>query len=30
MAIVSFLRKNQAWGAMERKGFDPAKTAKKS
>ena len=24
-AIVSFLRKNQSWGAMERKGFDPAK-----
>ena len=29
-AIVSFLRKNQSWGAMERRGFDPAKTAKKS
>ncbi len=24
-AIVSFLRKNQSWGAMERRGFDPAK-----
>ena len=24
-AIVSFLRKNQSWGAMERQGFDPAK-----
>lgn len=23
-AIVSFLRKNQSWGAMERRGFDPA------
>lgn len=29
-AIVSFLRKNQSWGAMERQGFDPAKTPKKS
>ena len=29
-AIVSFLRNNQSWGAMERRGFDPAKTAKKS
>ncbi len=29
-AIVSFLRKNQSWGAMERRGFDPAKTTKKS
>ena len=28
-AIISFLRKNQSWGAMERQGFDPAKTAKK-
>ncbi len=25
LAIVSFLRKNTAWGAMERQGFDPAK-----
>ncbi len=24
-AIVSFLRKSQSWGAMERQGFDPAK-----
>ncbi len=23
--IISFLRKNQSWGAMERQGFDPAK-----
>ena len=23
-AIVSFLRKNQSWGAMERQGFDPS------
>jgi cellulose synthase/poly-beta-1,6-N-acetylglucosamine synthase-like glycosyltransferase len=29
-AIVSFLRNNQSWGAMERRGFDSAKTAKKS
>lgn len=29
-AIVSFLRNNQSWGAMERRGFDPAKTTKKS
>ena len=29
-AIVSFLRKNQSWGAMERRGFDPAKTKKES
>jgi hypothetical protein len=29
-AIVSFLRKNQSWGAMERRGFDEAKTARKS
>ena len=29
-AIVSFLRNNQSWGAMERQGFDPAKTTKKS
>jgi hypothetical protein len=27
LAIVSFLRKNTDWGAMERRGFDPAKTA---
>jgi cellulose synthase/poly-beta-1,6-N-acetylglucosamine synthase-like glycosyltransferase len=27
-AIVSFLRKNQSWGAMERQGFDPAKITK--
>ena len=27
MAIVSFLRKNTDWGAMERKGFDTAKDA---
>ena len=26
LAIVSFLRKNTDWGAMERRGFDPAKT----
>ena len=25
LAIISFLRKSQSWGAMERKGFDPAK-----
>ncbi len=30
LAIISFLRKNQSWGAMERQGFDPAKTTKKS
>jgi cellulose synthase/poly-beta-1,6-N-acetylglucosamine synthase-like glycosyltransferase len=30
MAIVSFLRKNQAWGAMERKGFEPAKPINKT
>ncbi len=30
LAIISFLRKNQSWGAMERKGFDPAKTVKRS
>jgi cellulose synthase/poly-beta-1,6-N-acetylglucosamine synthase-like glycosyltransferase len=30
LAIVSFLRKNQSWGAMERRGFDQAKTPKKS
>jgi cellulose synthase/poly-beta-1,6-N-acetylglucosamine synthase-like glycosyltransferase len=31
-AIVSFLRKSQSWGAMERQGFDPAgkQTAKRS
>ena len=29
MAIISFLRKNQSWGAMERRGFDPATTSKK-
>jgi cellulose synthase/poly-beta-1,6-N-acetylglucosamine synthase-like glycosyltransferase len=29
-AIVSFLRNNQSWGAMERQGFDEAKTTKKS
>ena len=29
-AIVSFLRNNQSWGAMERRGFDPVKTTKKS
>jgi cellulose synthase/poly-beta-1,6-N-acetylglucosamine synthase-like glycosyltransferase len=29
-AIVSFLRKNQSWGAMERRGFDPSQRAKKS
>jgi hypothetical protein len=28
-AMVSFLRKNQSWGAMERRGFDPATTSKK-
>jgi len=28
-AIISFLRNNQSWGAMERQGFDPAKTTKK-
>jgi cellulose synthase/poly-beta-1,6-N-acetylglucosamine synthase-like glycosyltransferase len=27
-AIVSFLRKNQSWGVMERQGFDPAKITK--
>jgi cellulose synthase/poly-beta-1,6-N-acetylglucosamine synthase-like glycosyltransferase len=27
-AIVSYFRNNQSWGAMERKGFGPAKTAK--
>ena len=27
MAIVSFLRKNQSWGAMERKGFAGEKTS---
>jgi hypothetical protein len=30
LAIISFLRKNQSWGAMERQGFDPANTTKKS
>ncbi len=29
-AIVSFLRNNQSWGAMERRGFDPARMTKKS
>ncbi len=29
LAIVSFLRKNTDWGAMERQGFDPVKTTKK-
>lgn len=29
-AIVSFLRNNQSWGAMERRGFNPARTTKKS
>ena len=29
-AIVSYLRNNQSWGAMERQGFDEAKTASKS
>jgi cellulose synthase/poly-beta-1,6-N-acetylglucosamine synthase-like glycosyltransferase len=29
LAIISFLRKNQSWGAMERQGFDPAKATKK-
>jgi cellulose synthase/poly-beta-1,6-N-acetylglucosamine synthase-like glycosyltransferase len=29
-AIVSFLRKNQSWGAMERQGFDPSQRAKKT
>ncbi len=28
-AIVSFLRKNQSWGAMERKGFEAAKRDKR-
>ena len=28
-AIISFLRKNQSWGAMERQGFDTAKPAAK-
>lgn len=30
LAIVSFLRKSQSWGAMERRGFDTAKTAKRT
>ena len=30
LAIISFLRKNQSWGAMERRGFDPANTTKRS
>jgi cellulose synthase/poly-beta-1,6-N-acetylglucosamine synthase-like glycosyltransferase len=30
LAIISFLRKNQSWGAMERKGFDSANSATKS
>lgn len=29
-AIISFLRKNQSWGAMERQGFDPATTSQES
>jgi len=29
LAIVSFLRKNTDWGAMEKQGFGPAKTIKK-
>jgi cellulose synthase/poly-beta-1,6-N-acetylglucosamine synthase-like glycosyltransferase len=29
-AIVSFLRKNTDWGAMERQGFDPAKSIRKA
>jgi cellulose synthase/poly-beta-1,6-N-acetylglucosamine synthase-like glycosyltransferase len=29
IAIISFLRKNTDWGAMERQGFDPVKTIKK-
>lgn len=29
LAIISFLRKNQCWEAMERKGFGPAKTVKR-
>lgn len=28
LAIVSFLRKNQSWGSMERKGFGEAKSGK--
>lgn len=30
LAIISFLRKNQSWGAMERKGFDTKKRKKSS
>ncbi len=30
LAIVSFLRRNMDWGAMERQGFDPDKTKKTS
>ena len=30
LAIVSFLRKNRSWGAMERRGFAPAKSLKRS
>ncbi|WP_200900245.1 glycosyltransferase family 2 protein [Rubrobacter aplysinae] len=29
LAIISFLRNNQSWGSMERRGFDPAKRSKK-
>ncbi|HET7480957.1 MAG TPA: glycosyltransferase [Rubrobacteraceae bacterium] len=29
LAVVSFLRGNTNWGAMERKGFDPGKTGDK-
>ena len=28
VAIVSFLRNNQSWGAMERQGFDPTRKTK--
>ena len=28
LAIISFLRRNTDWGAMERQGFDPAKPTK--
>jgi len=30
LAIVSFLRNNQSWGAMERRGFDPVTPKNKS
>jgi hypothetical protein len=30
LAIISFLRRNQSWGAMERQGFNPAKPTKQS